>query len=99
MEYKVTIIAGVFLQVLWESKMVSGIRFRIPEILFERGITDPVQLAAGANIAYGTAYTLVRKREKASQQRRIDLDILENLCRFLEIAPGEALEWVESVAE
>jgi putative transcriptional regulator len=68
--------------------LLATIKLRIGEILDERDIST-AEFAEGADVTYNTALSLRR-----GGGRRLDLDVLERVCVFLEVGPGELLELV-----
>lgn len=52
------------------------------------------QLADKADLAYNTAHDLYTGRVS-----RIGLEVLDRICRVLNVQPGELLVWVEDTAE
>ena len=70
------------------------VRFRLAELLEERGWTA-YRLAraiteAGGDLTTRAAYRLARP---GTAVRRVDLDVLDVLCRVLRTTPGELLEY------
>lgn len=69
-------------------------RFRLAEVLEERGWTA-YRLAkeveeGGGDLTMRAAYRLARP---GAAVRRVDLDVLDVLCRVLKTTPGELLEY------
>jgi len=65
------------------------IRWRIPELLKERGWT-PYRLAQEAKLTVPAAYRLA----KGKAVQRIDAATLETLCNLFKAQPGDLLELV-----
>ncbi len=65
------------------------VRFRLAEILEERGWTA-YKLAQEADLTVPAAYRLA---DPERQIQRLDMATLDALCRVLKVQPGELLEW------
>jgi putative transcriptional regulator len=66
------------------------IRFRLAEILKERGWT-PYRLSQVTGL---TAPTLYRLADPELRFGRFTTDTLDRLCEALDVQPGDLLEWV-----
>ena len=62
-----------------------AIKNRIGQLARERGMKTAT-LAQQAQITFNTAQSMMRGGTK-----RIDLDVLERICRVLEVTPGDVL--------
>jgi DNA-binding Xre family transcriptional regulator len=76
------------------------VRFRLAEVLEDRGWTA-YRLArevedAGGDLTMRAAYRLARP---GAAVRRLDLDVLDVLCRVLETTPGDLLEYTPAKAK
>ena len=68
--------------------MKGAIRFKLPKLLRERGLTAS-DLMYGARLAPGTAYRLAKGNAEA-----ISFDVLVALCNFLSVGVDDLLEYV-----
>ena len=66
------------------------VRFRLAEILEERGWTA-YRLAQETALTVPAAYRLA---DPDRPVQRLDITTLDTLCRVLKVQPGELLEWV-----
>jgi DNA-binding Xre family transcriptional regulator len=69
---------------------LAMIRWRIPELLEERGWT-PYRLAQQSGLTVPAAYRLA----KGKAVQRIDAATLETLCKLFNAKPGDLLELVD----
>ena len=70
------------------TEMKGAIRFKLPQLLRERGLTAS-DLMYGARLAPGTAYRLAKGDAEA-----ISFDVLVALCNFLSVGVDDLLEYV-----
>ncbi len=68
---------------------MGRIRWNVQKVAKERGIQSTIALADRLGVAYNTAIALWYGR-----QLRIDMGILEKVCRVLQCQPGDILEYV-----
>lgn len=66
------------------------IEVRLKQVLAERGRTR-YWLAKES----GIDYTTLARIEAAEQSNRIELRVLDGICRALECQPGDILVWVD----
>jgi len=66
------------------------IRFRLDEVLRSRGITA-YRLAKDTGMALSTVYRMTSGRRRPGA---VDWSTLERICEYLDVEPGELLEWV-----
>lgn len=62
---------------------------RTGSLVRERGLSMR-QLSEQADISYNTALNMVR-----GMATRIDLPVLDRICKVLHVQPGDLLVWVE----
>lgn len=67
-----------------------AVRLRVAEIMKARKLSA-YALGKGAGLGYPTAYRLSRP---GGEFGRLEADTLNRLCEFLDVQPGELLEWV-----
>lgn len=67
------------------------IKSRLPELRLQRDRLTLQELSTQTNIAVSTLSKLDR-----SLTTRIDFDVLEALCRFFQVGPGDLLQVVEA---
>jgi DNA-binding Xre family transcriptional regulator len=70
------------------ARMKGAIRFKLPQLLRERGLTAS-DLMYGARLAPGTSYRLAKGDAEA-----ISFDVLVALCNFLSVGVDDLLEYV-----
>ena len=66
------------------------VRLRVAELMKARRISA-YALAKGAGLNYATAYRLSRPNGKF---QRLESATLDRVCEFLQVQPGELIEWV-----
>ena len=66
------------------------VRLRIAALMRAKGLSA-YGLGKGAGITYPTAYRLARESGDFS---RLEKDTLNRLCQFVQVQPGELIEWV-----
>jgi DNA-binding Xre family transcriptional regulator len=70
--------------------MESMVRFRLAELLEERGWTA-YRLAQETDLTVPAAYRLADPDHRI---QRLDIATLDTLCKVLKVQPGALLEWV-----
>jgi DNA-binding Xre family transcriptional regulator len=80
-----------------EGLMSDKIRIMVPDLLKERNLT-PGDLMYGTRLAPGTAYTLA-DAEKTKKMTAISFDVLQKLCKFFDVGPGDILKLVDDTSE
>ena len=66
------------------------VRLRVAELMKARRISA-YALAKGAGLNYATAYRLSRPN---GTFQRLESATLDRVCEFLQVQPGELIEWV-----
>lgn len=66
------------------------IRSRLREIMESKGLTR-MDVVRGAKLSYPT----VTRWEDTQEMGRLDTKVLDSLCQFLAVQPGDILEYVE----
>ncbi|WP_372997392.1 helix-turn-helix domain-containing protein [Lutispora sp.] len=65
------------------------IRFKLDRIMFEKGRMKVPELVEKSNINKNTLYSIYNNNTV-----RVDLSVLDRLCKALECQPGELFEYI-----